>query len=165
MFNQLIAGGVIRSLNLLATSQIKQYDGIFRYVVSEDEETYLHDKASNPLGLEHEKIRDFESQPKIVEYKHDLNYLIQDFHNEEKRADDIDLAVCWELGSDWKEDFECTSLLLSDNIAHREYHGLTHQLYSSTSRIDVIVLSELVEYLEDYDQSQITQKERYESED
>ena len=153
---------MIRSINLLATNQTTQYDGIYRYVLSEDEETYLHHKITNPLGLEHEKLKKFESQPKVLEYKHNLNYLIQDFHNEEKRADDIDLAVCWELGEDWKEDFECTSYLLQDNFAHRTYHGLTHHLYSSTSRMDVIVLSELIEYLEEYELSQQTQKRRYE---
>ncbi|WP_086479231.1 ATP-binding protein [Oceanospirillum sanctuarii] len=162
LFNQLIAGGVIRSINLLATNQTTQYDGVYRYVVSEDEETYLHDSVTNPLGLEHEKLKNFESQPKVLEYKHNLDYLIQDFHNEEKRADDINLAICWELGSSWREDFECTSYLLEDNIAHRSYHGLTHQLYSSTSKIDVIVLSELIEYLEDYERSQKTQITNYE---
>lgn len=165
LFNQLIAGGVIRSINLLATNQSTQYDGVYRYVLSEDEETYLHDKTSNPLGLEHEQLKNFESHPKVLEYKHNLNYLIQDFHNEEKRADDINLAICWELGDSWREDFECTSFLLEDNIAHRTYHGLTHQLYSSTSKIDVIVLSEMIEYLEDYEQSQTTQRAKYEYEE
>lgn len=165
LFNQLIAGGVIRSINLLATNQTTQYDGVYRYVLSKDEETYLHNDVSNPLGLEHEKLKDFESQPKVLEYKHNLDYLIQDFHNEEKRADDINLAICWELGGAWREDFECTSYLLEDNIAHRSYHGLTHQLYSSTSRIDVIVLSELIEYLEDYEKSQNTQNVNYENDE
>ena len=165
LFNQLIAGGVIRSINLLATNQTTQYDGVYRYVISEDEETYLHDEEANPLGLELEKLKNFESQPKVLEYKHNLDYLIQDFHNEEKRADDINLAVCWVMGESWREDFECTSFLLEENISHRNYHGLTHQLYSATSRIDVIVLSELIEYLENYEKSQKTQEEKYENDE
>ncbi len=165
LFNQLIAGGVIRSINLLATSQTMQYDGVFRYVSTDDEETYAFDEESNPLGLESEKLKKFESQPKVLEYKHNLDYLIHDFHNEEKRADDINLVVCWEMGNLWKEDFGCTSYLLDDNISHRNYHGLTHQLYSTTSRIDVIVLSELIQYLEDYESSQAWQQARYENQD
>lgn len=165
LFNQLIAGGVIRSINLLATSQTMQYDGVYRYVISSDEGTYAFDGDSNPLGLEPEKLKNFESQPKVLEYKHNLDYLIQDFHNEEKRADDVNLAICWEMGSLWKEDFECTSYLLDDNISHRNYHGLTHQLNSATSRIDVVVLSELIQYLEDYEGSQTWQKARYENND
>lgn len=162
LFNQLIAGGVIRSINLLATSQTAQYDGVYKYVLSGDAGTYEFDEDSNPLGLESEKLKEFESNPKILEYKHNLDYLIQDFHNEEKRADDINLAVCWEMGDAWRGDFDCTSYLLDDNISHRNFHGLTHQLYSATSKMDVIVLSELIQYLEDHDGSQKTQQERYE---
>ncbi len=165
LFNQLIAGGVIRSINLLATSQTMQYDGVFRYVITDDDETYAFDMESNPLGLEPEKLKNFETHPKVLEYKHNLDYLIQDFHNEDKRADDINLAVCWEMGSSWKEDFECTSYLLDDNISHRNYHGLTHQLYSATSKIDVVVLSELIQYLEDHKSAQTLQKARYENQD
>ena len=162
LFNQLIAGGVIRSINLLATNQRTQYDGVFRYILSDDEETYLHDPEKNPLGLEQEKLKNFESHPKVLEYKHDLSYLIQEFQNGEKRPDDIDLTICWTMGDRWSEDFECTSYLLRDNLSHRDYHGLTHRLYSNTSRIDVVVLSELILHLEDFEASQAKQMQTYE---
>jgi len=35
LFNQLVAGGVIRGLKLMPTSSHEQYDGIYKYVVKE----------------------------------------------------------------------------------------------------------------------------------
>ena len=52
LFNQLIAGGVIRGFKLLATSQRKQYDGVFRFVVKEPFTNHIFDKKDNPLGVQ-----------------------------------------------------------------------------------------------------------------
>jgi Histidine kinase-, DNA gyrase B-, and HSP90-like ATPase len=52
LFNQLLAGGVIRGIKLLATSQIKQYDGVYKYVVKEPLKNHIFDKENNPLGVE-----------------------------------------------------------------------------------------------------------------
>ena len=161
LFNQLIAGGVIRSIKLLATSQTMQYDGILEYVNGSSEEIFGFHEDKNPLGLEPDNLKDFTAQPQILEYKHNLDFLIQDFDNEEKRPDEISLAICWELGNNWRNEFTCTSLLLNDNIPHRRYHGLTHRLCSNTSQIDVIVLSELIEYLEEPDMAKRKQYELY----
>lgn len=43
LFNQLIAGGVIRGIKLYATSQIKQYDGIFKFTIKEPVDNHIFD--------------------------------------------------------------------------------------------------------------------------
>ena len=161
LFNQLIAGGVIRSIELMSSSQRMQYDGVYRYKVEKDSDVYIYHETKNPLGVFSEHIKDFQTQPKILEYKFNLDNLIQEFHNEEKRAKDINLAVCWEIGEKWREDFECTSLLDSDNISHRRFHGVTHSLANQVSQMDLIVLSDLIEYLSNPSASQVKQKKLY----
>lgn len=161
LFNQLIAGGVIRSIELMSSSQRMQYDGVYRYRVDKDNGVYVYDETKNPLGVFLEHIKDFQTQPKILEYKFNLDNLIQEFHNEEKRAKDINLAVCWEIGDKWKEDFDCISLLDTDNISHRRFHGITHSLKNQVSEMDLIVLSDLIEYLSNPIKSQARQKELY----
>lgn len=149
LFNQLIAGGVIRSIELLATNQTMQYDGVFKLRLSGDGDLFLYDEVSNPLGVIAENLENFTSEPRILEYKHDLDYLISEFHNEEKNSNDIDLAVCWTVGSTWKEDFTCIPFLTKENISLRKFHGITHQLTSSSnSKMDVIALRDLILYLD-----------------
>ena len=58
LFNQLVAGGVIRGIKLLATSQSSQYDGIFRFTAEEPFENLYFDEDTNPLGVLEEEIND-----------------------------------------------------------------------------------------------------------
>jgi len=164
LFNQLLAGGVIRSIELLATSQTMQYDGIYIFKNTDKVDTYLYHETSNPLGVDRQNfVSNFESPPKVLEYKYSINGLIAEFHNQEKRADDIDLSIAWELGDLWKSDYSCTSLLDDDNISHREFHGITHILSNPTSKIYCIILSELIEYLNHPLKSKETQKKYLEN--
>lgn len=162
LFNQLIAGGVIRGLRLMATDQKKRYDGVFRYFVKLPRENHIFHKTDNPLGVESLEItQDYKSRPWILEYKFSFDALIREFENDEKVESEINLVVCWELGDLWKKSHSVTSLLDLDNLHHREFHGVTHVIEAGGHRYFAIVLSELVEYLNDFDASQVTQKERY----
>ncbi|NOX96279.1 MAG: ATP-binding protein, partial [Alphaproteobacteria bacterium] len=77
LFNQLIAGGVIRGLKLMTTSQTTQYDGIFRYVAEDPLKDLIFDKENNPLGvLEEQLVKPYRSRPKVLEYKFSLDGLI-----------------------------------------------------------------------------------------
>jgi len=148
LFNQLVAGGVIRGIKLLATSQNAQYDCIFKFVVNPPEENHIFDKEINPLGIEQLGMSvGMISPPKVLEYKYNLDALFQEFENEEKFEKDISLAVAWNLGNQWRKNYEVTSLLDLDNLHHRYHHGLTHIITSSTNRFFAIILSELIEYL------------------
>jgi len=165
LFNQLIAGGVIRGLRLLATSSHQQYDGIFRFFINEPLENHRFDKVRNPLGvqeLRHDKA--FTSKPYVLEYKHNLDALIQEFENGEKTEGHVFLTVAWDIGEQWKKRYAVTSLLDLDNLQHREFHGLTHVFRderTGDTRFQAIILSELVNYLNDVDGAQVVQHEKY----
>ena len=74
LFNQLVAGGVIRGIRLLSTTQVMQYDGIFRYVAEEPLSDLVFNDEKNPLGvLSEQLIKPYEGPPKILEYKFSLD--------------------------------------------------------------------------------------------
>lgn len=162
LFNQLLAGGVIRGIKLLATDQKKQYDGVFKYYVKEPISNHVYHKTLNPLGVSDlENRKDYNSRPWILEYKYSVDALLREFENEEKKENEINLVVAWETGDLWKKTHQVTSLLDIENIHHREFHGLTHIFHSGTNKFYVIILSELVEYLNDFDKTQLIQREKY----
>lgn len=162
LFNQLIAGGVIRGINLLATSQVKQYDGVYKFVVKDPLSNHFYDQENNPLGVEELNLKaGFTSPPKILEYKYNLDALIHEFESEYKNEKDIHLAVCWEIGEEWKKNYDVTSYLDLDNLHQRDYHGLTHVLDSGTTKFYVIALKELILFLNDVDGVQAYHKEKY----
>jgi len=162
LFNQLIAGGVIRGFKLLATSQYATYDGLFKYYINEPAENHTYDKKKNPLGVQELGLPlGTISNPNVLEYKYNLDALFQEFENEEKFEKDINLAIAWDLGTSWKRNYEITSLLDLDNLHHRQFHGITHILHSNTSRFNLIILKELIEYLLDVDGVQEYHKDQY----
>lgn len=162
LFNQLIAGGVIRGINLLATSQVKQYDGVYKYVVKEPFRNHEFDKENNPLGVDDLHFQtEHVSPPKILEYKYNLDALFHEFESEYKHEKDIHLAIAWEMGSEWQKNYDVTSLLDLENLHQRDFHGLTHVLDSGTTRFHVVVLKELIDYLNDVDGVQEYHQKKY----
>lgn len=162
LFNQLLAGGVIRGIKLLATDQKKQYDGVFKYYVKEPLNNHVYHNTENPLGVSDLEVRkDYMSRPWILEYKYSVDALIREFENEEKKENEINLVVAWETGDLWKKTHHVTSLLDIENLHHREFHGLTHIFHSGMNKFYVIILCELIEYLNDFNKSQLTQKAKY----
>lgn len=168
LFNQLIAGGVIRGVRIMSTNERFTYDGMFRIVILAPNENHVYDAEVNPLGITNENVQDedFVSKPRILEYKFSLDGLMEDIQSGEKNAKDLGLVVVWETGSGYQQNYHITSLLDEDNLAERQYHGLTHiiQNYQSDQRVmDMIVLSELIEYLNDPKGAVVQQKEKYDS--
>jgi len=163
LFNQLVAGGVIRGIKLMATSQYAQYDSLFKFTTIGSEINYIFDKQSNPLGVEYLGLAVGQvSPPKILEYKYNVDALISEFNNEEKNERDVNLVVAWELGEEWSKSYSITSLLDLDNLHHRQFHGITHVLESNNNnRIYIVILKELVEYLSDVDGVQDYHKSQY----
>lgn len=154
LFNQLLAGGVIRSIELMASSSRNQYDGIFRIRVLEPIENHYYHISDNPLGISRENPISAGKQtaPQFLEYKYSFDNLIQDFDNEDKHPKDLGLVVVWTMGSGrWKERFQVISYLLSEYQDRRPYHGLTHEVFDSVSSNQrvfyCVVLEELIGYL------------------
>lgn len=162
LFNQLIAGGVIRGMKLLATSQSSQYDGVFRFSAEEPLSAYEFDKKTNPLGVFEEQLtKAYTTQPKVLEYKFCLDGLIREFEGGDKHENDVDLAVFWEMGTEFDKEYTVVSYLDDEQTHHRPHHGLTHRLSSANSHIEVICLQELFQLLNDPKDAQEHQQSRY----
>ena len=168
LFNQLIAGGVIRGIRILSTNERFTYDGMYRVVIEKPTELHLYDRYKNPLGVLEEYIAKHPtliSEPKILEYKYSLDALIEDINNGDKNSNDISLVVVWDAGVDYVNNYHITSLLDEDNLSVRQYHGITHvmtNLSSGQKEMDLIILSELIDHLNDPSSSIIAQKKKYE---
>jgi len=168
LFNQLLAGGVIRGIKVMATNERLTYDGMYRVVCDEPLEHHIYDAASNPLGLLREiaeEHRGLLSAPKILEYKFSLDGLIEDMESGDKNSNDIDLVVVWETGLDYQGNYHITSLLDPDNLSDRQYHGVTHAILSfgtGQKEMDLIVLEELIHFLNVPDTALEEQRTKYE---
>jgi hypothetical protein len=170
LFNQLIAGGVIRGIRIMSTNERLTYDGLFKIMIEEPREHHLYDAHSNPLGIERSILAEFAlpfttRTPKILEYKFSLDGLIEDIEGGIKNSNDIGLVVVWETGDEFRENYKITSYLDPDNLSLREYHGLTHGITNLTSgqkEMELIVLSELVEFLNDSEATIEKQRAKYE---
>ncbi len=118
--------------------------------------------ASNPLGVLHEQLtKPYITQPKVLEYKYCLNGLVREFESGVKHETDVDLAVFWEMGSEYEKASSVISYLDTEQNHHRMHHGLTHRLNSSNSYFDVICLRELIQMLNEPTSAQKYQLERY----
>ncbi|MBL3571840.1 ATP-binding protein [Rhodovulum sulfidophilum] len=162
LFNQLIAGGVIRGLKLLSTSQSSQYDGVFRFSAEDPLADYSYDKERNPLGVYEEQLtKTYRTQPKVLEYKFCLDGLIREFEAGDKHENDVDLAIFWDMGKEFEKEYSVISYLDEEKTHHRTHHGLTHRLNSANSHIEVICLQELFQLLNDPAAAQEMQEALY----
>ena len=165
LFNQLLAGGVIRGVKLMATSQHKQYDGIYKFCLKKPFENHVFDKDKNPLGIEKSKVgQGYVSAPGILEYKYSFDALLEEMEKGEKTERQIDLVIAWEIGKNWQKRYEIIPLLHLDNLQHRDFHGGTHIIKDSSTGDRVfpaIILSELIDYINDPDNVQDHQEKTY----
>lgn len=166
LFNQFLAGGVIRGIDILSTNERFIYDSMFRVVSTDDEDSYLFHYEKNPLGVEYDKLMgNFRSSAKILEYKFSLDALMEDISNGTKNTNEVDLVVAWETGSDYEKNYRIDSTLDEENISLRTYHGVTHtatNLTNSQHEFNLIILSELIDFLNDPEATVKAQREKYE---
>lgn len=169
LFNQLIAGGVIRGIRIMATNERSTYDGLYRIVIEEPTENHIYNRETNPLGIEEEIVERFKensdegfvSEPNVLEYKYSLDGLVEDVEDGLKNTNDIGLVVAWEAGELYKRNYYIESLLLEENIGLRSYHGVTHRMRDiSTNEYvsELILLKDLILYLNNYDECMILQE-------
>ncbi len=170
LFNQMLGAGIIRGIHILATSQYKQYDALYRIFMEHPFDDYIRGDQ-NPLGvdessfikeLQHNQNR--ESPIKILEYKYNIDALIDDFNNETKKTNEIGLVVAWEMGNKWKNAFDVTSYLDEENVHHRIFHGCTHKLTHQgmgADAFDCIILKDILSYLNNPDEESERQRQIY----
>jgi hypothetical protein len=152
LFNQMLSSGLIRGVQLIASSQYKQYDGLFRVKMEQPFDKFVLG-VENPLGVDEEISAghgSVMSSVKVLEYKYNLDGLIEEIQQEIKSTTDISLLIAWELGNKWSQIFDMTSFLDGIHGHHRMIHGTTHRFTHSISGLaafDAIILKDLVNYL------------------
>lgn len=172
LFNQLIAGGVIRGIRIVGTNEQMTYDGAMRVCVGPKFDDHEFDATRNPLGISSAFRNDYEeSNPEgfvsndimILEYKYSINGLINDLHTGDKKANDISLIIAWEIGDSYESLFRVQSLLTEDGRSDRDYHGITHKFFdeSGNHAMDAIILKDLINYLNNPNEEIARQKELF----
>lgn len=157
LFNQLLAGGVIRGIRIMSTNERSTYDGLFRMIMKKDG-NHIYDAQINPLGVTSDVLEnllededEIITEPEVLEYKYSLDGLVEDIEDGTKNMNDIDLVVAWESGKLYKDNYVITSTLIKDEESQRQFHGVTHMLYSSEGAFvcHVILLKDLIMKLND----------------
>lgn len=118
VFNQMLSSGVVRGIQLVSSSQYKQYDGLFRIRMEPPFKKFILSDL-NPLGIDEEHFvgkEKLETVVKVLEYKYNVDGLIEELQGGVKAVEDVDLVVAWEMGEKWNQMFEVTSYLDSDNV-------------------------------------------------
>lgn len=168
LFHQLIAGGVIRGISIMSTNERFTYDGLYKIAFDLNPELYLYHPDTNPLGVSQQvadALKGRVTDPRVLEYKLCLDGLVEDFDNQDKNIKDIDLCIAWSTGELYKERYGITSLLIPENADQRQYHGVTHVLSDPESggkHCELIILSELIDYLNDPKATADAQRAKYE---
>ena len=168
LFNQLVAGGVIRGIQVMSTNERFTYDGLYKIAFDLEGHIYIYDSEVNPLGVPAETADALQGQttePRVLEYKFSLDGLIEDFDNQDKNINDVSLCIVWETGEQFRERYGITSFLIPENSDQRQYHGVTHVLTdieSGAKHCDLIVLEELVNFLNDPVEQAEVQRSKYE---
>ncbi len=163
LFHELIGLGIIKGLKFLATSSHDTYDSLF-LCNYDDRSTYLFNRTTRPLGVSEQFASNHMSEPKVLEYKYNFDSLLEEFDRELKVENHIDLVVCWTSGNRFKSRYYFSPLLVGDEGNGREVFGSTHHVYrdGSTNRVfEVIVLSDLINFLQDPEEELARQKTHY----
>jgi hypothetical protein len=172
LFNQFLGAKIIRSIEIISTDQNFTYDGAYRIKI-DSTENYIYHEINNLLGLFKNEIIEgykdlglpFSSSVQVLEYKFSIDNLIEDLKDQVKNSNDINLLVVWETGNKWKSHYYIISCLDKDNIQERPYHGITHIMRNRSmdeEEMYLIVLNELIAFLNDPEKEQENQKIKYE---
>lgn len=160
LFNQLLAGGVIRGIKVIGTNEFMTYDGAYRVVCGPEYDNHEFNTVQNPLGIGCTQRVDFEvsfphgflsTEMKILGYKFSVDGFITDVTTGDKKVADVDLLIAWEFGTEHEQFFSVQSLLVPDGESHRQYHGVTHLLFDEHGNhaMDAIILKDLISFLND----------------
>ena len=126
---------------------------------------HIFDEEKNPLGIEKTgATEEFISEPRILEYKYSFDGLLEEIEKGEKKEREIELVIAWKMGENWHKRYEITPLLHLENLHHRYFHGCTHIIKNSSTGDVVflaIILSELIDYINDPNGVQDYQRKKY----
>ena len=163
LFHELVGLGVIRGLRFLATSQSDRYDSLLVTNYPEAAE-FQFSRSANKLGVARSQIGTGDSDPKVLEYKYDLDYLMEDLRKERKFEGQIDLVVCWKTGDSYKQSYYLEPFLVGDEGDTRTFFGATHRAArdgATSPAFEVVVLEDLLRFMVDPSEEEQRQRERY----
>lgn len=164
LFHELIGAKVLKGFRFFGTSQSDRYDSLFFMDYGESDDV-LFQASSNRLGVNRGFSLPYQTQPMVLEYKFTFDSLVDDFEKEEKFAKQVDLVVCWTAGTRYKSKFFLLPLLVGDEGSSRQTFGATHQAFPSgaqnTPAFEVVVLEDLLSWLQDPAGEEARQKRAY----
>lgn len=158
LFHEMLGAQFLRGYGIYATSESERYDCLF--LINYEAENLLYSNEV-PLGAAYEQLSG-ESQPYVMEYKFSFDALVADLERGKKFEREIDLVVCWTLGSDYKERFVIRSYLVGDEGSTRTFFGATHAAFRENTRVfEVICLQDLVSFVSDPEGIRALHKARF----
>ena len=114
------------------------------------------------------RISKLQADKKAIKDYDDFNKtqkIISDFDKEIKFEKQINVVVCWQADKKYKERFYLESLLIGDEGLSREIFGSTHQAFAVGSQsqpsFEVIVLEDLLNWIQDPQDEEARQKRLY----
>lgn len=159
LFHEMLGCGILRGINIFATSEHETYDCVYTAQFGPEE---AYHKVNNPIGVSASAVEPEESWPRILEYKFNFDGLIADIESELKYSKDIDLCVCWDIGTDYRESFSIRSYLVGDEGSTRANFGATHALVRERETVlEIVCLKDLLSYLRDQTSEEGVQRARY----
>jgi Histidine kinase-, DNA gyrase B-, and HSP90-like ATPase len=163
LFHELVGAGIIRGLNFFSAKAKDRYDGLIQLAYPDD--SFRFDKEGNPLGISKSISTPYESEPKVLEYKFDLDSLVADFEKDIKFLSQVDLAVCWKASGKFSSMLELKPLLIGNGGNDRIYFGSTHAAYrlvgGNGMEFEVVILEDLINYLLQPENEEANQKVSY----
>jgi len=150
LFHQLLGLQVLKGYRIFATSQSETYDCLYELDYPDDVK-FKFEKSGRPLGVA-DRYLNQSTEPKVLEYKHDFDSLIDDFEQEVKSQAHIHLVICWSASKRYADRFYLKPLLVGDEGSERFHYGATHQAFPESSTemaFEVIVLKDLLNFLAD----------------
>lgn len=164
LFHELVGLSVIKGYQFFATSQNERYDSLYQLSYN-DEDHFRFSKENRPLGVDNGLVFPFQSEPRVLEYKYDLDALIRDFSSETKYPKHVNLVVCWSAEKQWREKYFLNSLLVGDEGGARLAFGATHQAFpdsgGSQPDFEVVILEDLLNFLINPVEEQARQRSKY----
>ncbi len=80
LFNQMLSSGLVRGVQLIASSQYNQYDGLYRVRMDPPFDKYILG-IDNPLGIDSDRFTKedtYVTKTKVLEYKYNLDGLVEE---------------------------------------------------------------------------------------
>lgn len=161
LYHQMIGCGLIKGINFFGSKRTEKYDALVEYNYRDSSFAY---SAQNVLGVRSDLDFPWESEPKVLEYKYDLDALFRDFDKSIKFSKHISLAVCWKYSQESTNNMIIMSYLINSNGDGRYTFGATHRAVfpGTNDGFDIIILSELISYLKDQNLESAKQRAKYE---